>query len=155
MKKIFIIPSLAAICLALFAFQHAALEGGTVEKYLKGPPFSGGGQPGFTGAPFDSNCTECHLGSTQDGTTENTFLLLDADLNSVTEYTPGASYTVSLQMVSNPNKKGFSAVVLDGTSFNAGAFTGDLAIGGTQNFSAGGRNYVSHTSTSNTSAQSS
>ena len=150
MKKNYILGITAIASIAFLSFQGT--NTGVVESFKKSHMFSAGGQSGLTGAPGEANCTQCHVGTTQDGTAENTFIVLDGT-TPVTNYTPGQSYTVSIQMASNPDKKGFSAVVLDGTNSNAGSFTG-MGIGGTQNFTAGGRDYVSHTATSNTSTNS-
>jgi hypothetical protein len=70
--------------------------------------------------------------------------------NPAASYTPGSTYTVTLQLASGPAKAGFSATALDGTNTKAGSLIG-AGIGGTQNFSAAGRDYVSHTSASNSS----
>ena len=148
MKKNYILGITAIASIAFLSFQST--NTGVVESFKKSHIFGGGGQSALTGAPGENNCTQCHSGSVQDGTAENTFIVLDGT-TPVTNYTVGQSYTVSLQMASNPSKKGFSAVVLDGTNTNAGSFTG-MGIGGTQDFTGGGRNYVSHTSASNTDA---
>ena len=99
--------------------------------------------------PGESNCTQCHVGSTLDGTTQNELTIFDGS-TPVTEYVPGNTYTVQLNLNSTPLKAGFSATVLDGTNTKAGSLLG-IGIGGTQNFAAGGRDYVSHTSASNNS----
>lgn len=151
MKKSYILPSLAIAAMGLFAFQATNSDNGVVKNFMKSHMFSAGGQSGLTGAPGEANCTQCHSGTTQDGTTQNAFVLVDGAFNPVASYTPGASYTATLQLTSNPTKKGFSSVALDGTDSNAGSFTA-LGIGGTQDFSASGRDYISHTATSNTSA---
>ena len=150
MKNTYFIVCLAVVSVGLFAFQQTNSENG-VQKFIMEHLQSAGGQFGFTGAPGEANCTQCHIGSTQDGTSENQFTVTDDNFNVVTEYTPGNSYTVSLQLFSNPAKKGFSSVALDAIDENAGSFTG-LGIAGTQDFSFVGRDYVSHTATSNTSA---
>ncbi|MFT5858442.1 MAG: hypothetical protein ACI865_000529 [Flavobacteriaceae bacterium] len=151
MKKNYILPCLAIASMGFFAFQATNVDNGIVKNFTKSHFFSGGGQSGLTGAPGEANCTQCHSGTTVDGATQNVFSLLDSGLSPVTSYIPGASYTASIQLVSNPGKRGFSSVALDGTDTNAGSFTGS-GIGGTQDFSAGGRDYVSHTVTSNTDA---
>lgn len=151
MKKHYILSSLAIASVGFFAFQKAQTETGIVGKFTQEHRFSGGGQSGLTGAPGESNCTQCHSGSTQSGATENSVLFLSGT-TPVTSYTPGATYTVTLDLASNPAKSGFSATVLDGTNIKAGSLIG-AAIGGTQNFSAAGRDYVSHTAASNTSGQ--
>lgn len=151
MKKHYILSSLAIASVGFFAFQKAQTETGIVGKFTQEHRFSGGGQSGLTGAPGESNCTQCHSGSTQSGATENSVLFLSGT-TPVTSYTPGATYTVTLDLASNPAKSGFSATVLDGTNIKAGSLIG-AAIGGTQNFSAAGRDYISHTAASNTSGQ--
>lgn len=152
MKKNYILPCLAIASMGFFAFQATSVDNGIVKKFTKSHFFSGGAQSGLTGAPGENNCTQCHTtGTVQDGSVQNAFTLLDAGLSPTTSYIPGASYTASIQLVSNPAKRGFSSVALDGTDSNAGAFAGS-GIGGTQDFSSGGRDYVSHTITSNTDA---
>ncbi len=151
MKKNYILPSLAIAAMGLFAFQTSNSDNGIIKKFMKSHLLQlGGGQSGLTGAPGEANCTQCHSGTTQNGAAQNSFVLFDAGLTPVTSYSPGLTYTASLQLISNPSRKGFSSVVLDGTDTNAGSFTGSGA-GGTQNFSFSGRDYVSHTATSNTS----
>lgn len=148
MKKNYILGITAVASIAFLSFQGT--NTGVVESFKKSHMFSSGGQSGLTGAPGEANCTQCHTGTTQDGTAENTFIVLDGT-TPVSNYTPGGTYTVSVQLASNPSKKGFSATVLDGTDAMAGNLVG-AGVGGTQNFSAGGRDYVSHTASSNTSA---
>ena len=153
MKRLYILPGLALFAAGIFAFQSSN-SAGKIEKFQKSAHvFAGGGQPGLTGAPGESNCTACHAGSVLDGTTENQFTLVDAGFSPVGAYIPGASYTATLQMSSNPAKKGFSSTTLDNaTNSMAGSLTG-MIIGGTQEFqnAAMTRDYVSHQSTSNTS----
>lgn len=148
MKKNYILGITAIASIAFLSFQST--NTGVVESFKKSHMFSSGGQSGLTGAPGEANCTQCHTGTTQDGTAENTFIVLDGT-TPVSNYTPGGTYTVSVQLASNPSKKGFSATVLDGTDAMAGNLVGS-GVGGTQNFSAAGRDYVSHTASSNTSA---
>lgn len=156
MKKTYILSSLALASLGFFAFQQAETEMSVVEKFTQEHRFSsmaqsGGGQSGLTGAPGEANCTNCHSGSVLDGTTENSVMILNGT-TPVTSYTPGTNYTVTLQLTSSPAKGGFSATALDGTDTKAGSLIG-AGIGGTQNFSSAGRDYVSHTAASNTSGQ--
>lgn len=151
MKKSYILSSLALASIGFFAFQQAESETSIVKEFTQEHRFSAGGQSGLTGAPGEANCTQCHTGSTLDGTTENTVQILDGT-TPISGYTPGGTYTVTLQHTSSPTKSGFSATALDGTDTMAGALVG-AGIGGTQNFSAAGRDYVSHTATSNTAAQ--
>lgn len=155
MRKNYILLAALTASVGFFSFQHSSVaELGSFNANIHKQ--SGGGQPGFTGAPGENNCTQCHVGTVQDGTTENALVLLEG-ITPVTEYTPGTSYTVSVTMNSSPAKKGFSATALDGNTAMAGTFTGDGTIGGTQDFTnvPGTRTYVSHTATSNTSSQNS
>lgn len=150
MKKSYILSSLALASLGFFAFRQAETGTSVIEKFTKEHRFSSGGQSGLTGAPGESNCTQCHSGSVLSGTTENSVTFLSGT-TPVTTYTPGSTYTVTLQLTSTPAKGGFSATALDGTNTKAGSLIG-AGIGGTQNFSTAGRDYVSHTSASNTSS---
>lgn len=151
MKKSYILSSLALASLGFFAFQQTTAESSVVEKFNQEHRFSSGGQSGLTGAPGEANCTQCHTGTVLDGTTENSFALLEGT-TPVTAYVPGTTYTAILQHTSTPSKSGFSSTTLDGTDAMAGNLIG-AGIGGTQNFSSAGRDYVSHTVTSNTSVQ--
>lgn len=157
MKRLYFLPSLALLSVGIFAFQTSTSTG-IIKKYHKSVHLqSSGGQSGLTGAPgegVNNNCTQCHSGSVLNGDSQNEFTVLDGSFTPVTSYIPGASYTVTLQLASNPAKKGFSSTVLDdGTNSMAGSLTGS-GVGGTQDFPNGGvtRDYVSHTSGSNTSA---
>lgn len=150
MKKSYILSSLALASLGFFAFRQAETGTSVIEKFTKEHRISSGGQSGLTGAPGESNCTQCHSGSVLSGTTENSVTFLSGT-TPVTTYTPGSTYTVTLQLTSTPAKGGFSATALDGTNTKAGSLIG-AGIGGTQNFSTAGRDYVSHTSASNTSS---
>lgn len=151
MKKSYLLSSLALASLGFFAFQQTTAESSVVEKFNKEHLFSSGGQSGLTGAPGEANCTQCHSGSTQAGDTENSFALLEGT-TPVTGYVPGTTYTATLQHTSAPARSGFSSTTLDGTDAMAGNLIG-AGIGGTQNFSSAGRDYVSHTAASNTSGQ--
>ncbi|MFK7787734.1 MAG: choice-of-anchor V domain-containing protein [Crocinitomicaceae bacterium] len=148
MKKSYILTSLALASLGFFAFQHATSETSVVEKFNKEHLFSSGGQSGLTGAPGEQNCTQCHSGTAVVASSENSFALVDASFAPVSSYVPGDTYTASLQFTSQPAKYGFSSTTLDGTDQMAGALIGS-GIGGTQNFNSGGRDYVSHTNSSN------
>lgn len=151
MKKNYILASMLAASVGFLAFQKSGNQG-VVNQFVQEHKFSSGGQSGLTGAPGDANCTQCHSGQAQSGSSENVFTLLNGT-NPTLSYVPGTSYNATLALASNPNKKGFSAVVLNGSNANAGTFVGS-GIGGTQKFSGNGRDYVSHTSASNTSSTS-
>jgi len=144
MKKIILPVLFIAISIAVLALRnHSNLNIGLGMS----PHNSGGSTPGKTGAPGEQNCTQCHSGSAQDGTLENKLMVMD-DTTPITNYVPGQQYTVTLQMTSNPAKKGFQATALTGTTAMAGTFTGQS---GNTNINGTIKKYANHTSTSNTS----
>ena len=140
-KSILIISFLSLIFFG-FQFSKNNLE------VVYSPLNSGGAGAGKTGAPGESNCTQCHAGSAQDGSNENTIIVMDGS-NPVTAYLPGQTYTVMLTMNSAPTKKGFQSTALTGANEMAGDFTGGS---NTQINSANSRKYANHTSASNSDA---
>lgn len=151
MKKNYFFVGLATVAIGIFAFQSDDKVETSKFSMAEAHFQNNGGQPALTGAPGEQNCTACHSGSTLNGSTENQLIVVNAQFQPVTNYNPGETYTVSLSMNSSPSKKGFSATILDGTNTRAGSFVGS-GIGGTQDFQngPGTRDYVSHTSSSNT-----
>lgn len=153
MKRLYILPSLVIMAAGIFAFQSVNSNGEITTYKKTNHAFGSGGQHSLTGAPGENNCTQCHSGSVLNGDTQNEFNLLDG-ITPVSSYVPGTSYSATLQLASNPSKRGFSSTVLDNTGdAMAGSLSGS-AIGGTQDFQngTGTRDYVSHTTVSNTSA---
>ena len=152
MRKNYFLLGLAALSFTGIAFQH--VENGMIESFNSKAHRNQNGSPaGRTGAPGEVTCatSSCHTGSTQAGTTENVFSVRSG-VTVVTSYTPGASYNVTLQLASDPAKKGFQAVALDASNNMAGTFTGQ-AVGGTAVVSSGGRQYANHTGASNESIE--
>lgn len=152
MKKNYILLAVLTASVGFFSFQHSSItEMGSyaLSSHIQG----GGGQPGFTGAPGENNCTQCHVSANgvQDGVSENALSLFDG-LTQVTEYVPGTTYIVNLDMVSNPAVSGFSATVLDANTAMAGTLVGS-SFGATQDFTnvPGTRTYVSHISSASPS----
>lgn len=148
MKKIYILSIASVVMAGAISFQKSGNF--KIEKYFakNGHKLNANGAPaGQTGAPGESNCTSCHGGTAQSGATENQLSLFEG-LTPVTTYLPGGSYSVMLQMASDPAKKGFQAIVLDGTNSMAGTFVGtsNTTISGTT------KKYANHNSTSNTSS---
>jgi hypothetical protein len=144
MKTKFIPISFVCLSLAIFAFRSELTE---LKGFHKAPINSGGAAAGKTGAPGEQNCTACHSGTAQNGANENLLTLSDGT-TTVTAYTPGQQYTVTLGMTSNPTKKGFQATALTSSNVMAGNFTGqagNTSINGTT------KKYANHTSNSNTS----
>jgi hypothetical protein len=148
MKKLILPLALFTVSLGIYSFQSLKVKG-----FQAAPLNANGPSGGQSGAPGEQNCTSCHSGATQDGSAEN-LLILNNDLGmGMTQYTPGATYTVNLSMASNPAKKGFQVTALNGTNAMAGSFVaGANTQLKTATISGGQRKYATHKSTSNTSA---
>ena len=146
MKKTFLPLSIIALTFGMFSFRNINTQG-----FQAAPTNANGPSGGQSGAPGEQNCTSCHNGATQDGSAEN-LLILNNDLGmGMTQYTPGATYTVNLSMASNPAKKEVTA--LNGANAMAGNFVaGANTQLKTATISGGQRKYATHKSTSNTSA---
>jgi hypothetical protein len=154
MKKNYIILGIALLAIGTLAFQHTGKA--DITKFVKFTHKNQNGAPaGRTGAPGEPSCatSTCHSGAAQDGSAENTFILLSG-ATVVTDYLPGQTYNVTVAMASNPAKKGFQATALDGSNNMAGTFTGQT-IGGTAVNSSAGRQYANHTGSSNQSSENS
>jgi hypothetical protein len=148
MKKVFLPLSFIALTFGIFSFRNINTQG-----FQAAPTNANGPSGGQSGAPGEQNCTSCHNGATQDGSTENQ-LIVNNDIGfGISQYTPGATYAVNLSMVSNPAKKGFQVTALNPANEMAGSF---VAGGNTQiktaTISGAQRKYVTHKSSSNTSA---
>ncbi len=142
---------LSASILLVGSFLSFQKSGNSViDKYnkYKSHKNASGAPTGKTGAPGEVTCTQCHAGTVQSGAGENNFILLNG-FSPVTTYLPGTTYNATLTMNSNPSKKGFQAIALDGTNAMAGNFVGQA--NNTAISTAGTKKYANHTSTSNTS----
>jgi hypothetical protein len=154
MKKFVLIYGIALLAIGFLAFQHTGKS--SVSTRIQFTHKNANGAPaGRTGAPGEPSCatSTCHSGAAQDGTAENTLLLLSG-ATIVTEYVPGQAYNVTVAMASKPTKKGFQATALDASNNMAGSFTGQV-IGGTAINSSAGRQYSNHTGTSNEASENS
>ncbi len=150
MKKNYILSFSALVILGAASFQKSGDF--KVEKYFAKNGHlrnSSGAAGGRTGAPGETNCTACHSGTAQDGTTENNLTVLSG-VSPVTSYVPGTTYSVALNMTSSPAKKGFQATALTSAGVMAGTFTGVAGI--TSINAASSKSYANHTATSNTNA---
>ena len=106
---------------------------------------SGGAPTGKTCAPGESNCTMCHSGSVNDGSSVSTITF--SGLNN--EYVPGTTYDLNLSLLNGANKNGFQLVVLDSISeSNAGSILITDVVN-TQISSGNSRTYLNHTSNGN------
>lgn len=138
---------MAFLSLLFFGFQ---LSNKSIQKAYK-PSYTNGAPAGKTGAPGEQNCTGCHSGATQDGSNQNILMVTDGGVP-VNSYVPGNTYSISLELDSSPNKKGFQSTALTTTNSMAGNFS---AGGNTSINASGSRKYANHTSASASGAASS
>lgn len=99
---------------------------------------------GLSGAPNEGNCSDCHGPDVQSGSSMN-ILTMRLGNTIVTEYIPGQTYSLTLEMSVNPNHRGFNAVAHDPSDQVTGVFSqivgeGAQVIG----------DYATHISNSNT-----
>lgn len=116
-----------------FSKYHSdGIDGVDAVNYTANPPVE------KTGAPFESNCTDCHAGTTSPAAGTVDFTLSGLG----TGYYPGQTYPVTIGSTSG-TKNGFQLVAVDATDAQAGTFT----AGTNSNISsASARDYVRHTS---------
>lgn len=106
-----------------------------------------GALAGKTGAPGETNCTECHTGTAQSGTGINSVVMAEG-ANVVTSYTPGTTYNMAVSLTSSSSRNGFEIVALNSSNAQAGTIT--IISTNTQLKSgAAGKKYVTHTSAGN------
>ncbi|MBU2019286.1 MAG: T9SS type A sorting domain-containing protein [Bacteroidetes bacterium] len=141
MKKNYMLIGLLVVTSISFAWQknNAKEQIGTFVKHK----FTSGGPPGRTGAPNEGNCTSCHQGTAISGSSENIFMVKENG-NPVNNYTVGTQYEISLQMASNPSKKGFQTTVLNTNNQFAGTLT-SINSGVSIVNGSGGKQYANHT----------
>src|SRR6476660_7515931 len=103
-KNYFFISALVLSgCLLSFSWKPNS----SIEKYHGNFMKDSSGAPvGRTGAPGEQNCTACHAGSVQADNEFNSITIEDGN-GVVTDYTPGATYTVTIAMNTTNVKNGF------------------------------------------------
>ena len=101
-----------------------------------------GAPAGKSGAPGEGNCTMCHAGSVNDGSTSSSITYNGSN----SEYTPGDTYNMTLSITNGAVKNGFQLVVIDSIiEENAGNINVTDTVN-TQLISANNRDYLNHTS---------
>jgi hypothetical protein len=126
------------ICIVAFVLSAVAVlvtdKSNVVQRagaFTDGPP------AGFTGAPGEQTCTNCHSGATEGG---------QFTITQPQNYTPGQTYQIVVRHVNadtSRDKWGFQLTALAGTTM-AGTFT-PLAGGLTQVVGGVERDYIEHT----------
>ena len=81
--------------------------------------WSTGSPGGKTGAPIDGVCTDCHVGTVQNGSNMNTVIVSDQN-GPVSQYIPGMDYEVTISIATNNAKNGFEIVPLASDNTQAG-----------------------------------
>ena len=98
-----------------------------------------GGSSGYTGAPGDSNCAQCHTGN-------NPNINGSVDISGLpSTVMAGETYPISVTVsvsTGSPVRGGFQLVVLNGSNQNAGTLSNISS--GTQLRVAGGKTYFAH-----------
>jgi PKD repeat protein len=153
MKRKIILISFSMSFILSYSFVKLSNERiGKIEAFDKSHLKNTGGSPaGRTGAPGESNCTECHSGAVNDGSTVNSLLMkLEGTSDVVTQYIAGQTYDLTLTINATSTKKGFQAVALRPGNTQAGTIT--AVSGSTAISTANSRTYINHTSTSTGSA---
>jgi hypothetical protein len=108
--------------------------------------YSAGSPSGKTGAPGEGSCIECHGGTLQNGSTENSFDI-EFSGNSIAAYDLGETYDITINTASMSARRGFQITALDGTNTMAGAFDITGAGGVIASTNGGtGRKYVGQNS---------
>ena len=105
-----------------------------------------GAPAGKTGAPGEGNCTMCHAGSVNDGSTNSSITFSGSN----NEYSPGNTYNMTLSITNGAMKNGFQLVVLDSTIEENAGNINVTDIVNTQLISANNRDYLNHTSSGTT-----
>jgi hypothetical protein len=136
MKKNYIILSVIVLSAGVFSFQ----KNEETSKISKLHILNSTGKNGlFAGAPGDANCTQCHGGTAQSGSSVNT-LTIASGITPVSSYIAGSTYNVALTMSGNPLRTGFQAVAMNSSNAMVGTIA---AVSGTQILTPG---RVTHTS---------
>lgn len=115
---------------------------GSISKHKNIHRWSTGSPGGKTGAPIDGVCTDCHVGTVQNGSNMNTVIVSDQN-GPVSQYIPGMDYEVTISMNTSNAKNGFEIVALNSSNEQAGN-TYILDGATTQSIDIGNRTHITH-----------
>ena len=155
-KFLFAISGIASAFILISAGYSAnKIKTEKVECYVPAPMRSNGAaQMGLgdrTGSPIGgagASCANCHSGGTYNPTIS--INVLDSNLDPVTSYTPGDTYTIEYTVVSgagSPAGFGVQGLAIDAAEDAAGNLT-SIITANTQITASGGVQYVEHSSIS-------
>ncbi len=154
-RKILLLTVLIiSIGIVSFSFNYNKLSHCTFVSALNYP---GGGASntggGLTGASWDNSgrtCSNCHGGGSFNPTTTLTLL---SGSSPVTQYTPGAAYTLQMKITAASGSPKYSFCVMAAKATgNVNVNTWGTMPTGTANHTVGGRNYIEQTSARTASA---
>lgn len=143
MKKISFVILISTVAILV----GTSFKKNTTTKYHNQPLRTSGAASvfdfGYTGAPFDGSCSNCHGGGSY-APTINVQLLNIANAP-VTEYIPGANYTlrISLTAASGTPQWGFQTTSVNaGTNTNLNSWGATLPLNTNNTAISSGRNYI-------------
>ena len=147
MKKNYTFLFLLAGTISSLAFVNSKASSIEKAELTKTHTLNSAGAPtGKTGAPGETNCTDCHTGTVQSGDV-NALVITDAN-GIVTDYEPGTTYNVAVTFTTAAARNGFEVVALrNSNNSQAGtmiAGTGNQVVNG-----SAGKKYVTHTTAGN------
>ncbi len=121
MKNYYLLTLITIISFCFLSFNNLQTEKISVYHKTK---FSNG-MTGLSGAPGEDNCTNCHQGPVQDGSSIN-FLTVKDGVTPVTNYIPGHTYNVELTVSSNATDKGFNCSSMNASNVYTGVFSAGI-----------------------------
>ena len=135
---------ISALGLSAFLLSFTWKNNSQLETYYKNSHKNEAGAPaGRTGAPGEQNCTACHSGSVQADNGFNSVTIEDGN-GVVTDYTPGATYTVTVTMNTINVKNGFEITAFSPSNTMAGTFTVTDATNTKLLTGANSKKYITH-----------
>lgn len=109
-----------------------------------------GAPAGRTGAPGESNCTECHGGALQSGANLDT-IFVTQNGTIVNSFVPGQTYDVRVSMGDFAARNGFELTALTSTSHTASGTLAAVTANGNKKITGAGKQYITHTLSGNAS----
>ena len=119
MKKVIYLGLFVGVTLLCFAFSVLNKNEGVTSAYLSLHYPNGVGIAGYTGAPGEFNCGDCHNCDAVKAGLESRFQLLDSLKNPVTAYELNHTYTIVFKDTIAGNK-GFQCTVLSDSNLRVG-----------------------------------
>lgn len=118
MKNKYISLSVLTLTIGLMSF----IRSHEMEMKRSKAHFPTGAGFGMSGAPNQDNCSNCHGPEVQSGNSMNVLTMRSGN-TVVTEYVPGQTYSLTLEMSVNPAKRGFDAEAFDASNQVVGTFS--------------------------------